>query len=133
MTDYTPALRIIEATGPTGAIIIALMIGFVIAFLMMWQGSRMLSGNTVQQQATEFQDRLIKALEAMTKSEAASRETVRSLMVENQALRSTVSDLTASVDLLRAQMRRMFGILRDIQSGKIAAATVDTTGFDGDE
>lgn len=111
------ALRIVESVGPIGAIIIALLISVALMFVIFWRG-------TQQQQATDFQTKLLEALDAMTKSEAASRAALRDAMEENEALRRTVSELTTSVDLLRAQMRHMIGMLRDLQAGRVALSEI---------
>jgi uncharacterized protein HemX len=114
-------LRIVEATGPAGAIIIALVLAFGLVAFLWTKGRSLLAAGTREQQATEFQDRLIKALEALTASEGSLRAQVQSLLIENAALRENLRELTASVDLLRAQMRRMIGQMRAVRDGSLAA------------
>lgn len=114
-------IRIVEATGPIGAIIIAVILGLGLAVLIFTRLRSLMATGRQEQQATEFQDRLIKALESLTASESSLRAQVQSLLVENAALRENLRELTASVDLLRAQMRKMIGQMRAVQEGRLAA------------
>ncbi|PZU89085.1 MAG: hypothetical protein DI527_16255 [Chelatococcus sp.] len=114
-------IRIVESVGPIGAIVIAVVVALALAWLLLSRG-------TQQQQATEFQGKLLAALEAMTKAEAASRAALQEAMAENEALRRNVSELTTSVDLLRAQMRHMLAMLRDLQAGRIAPGEIRIPG-----
>ncbi len=122
--DVERFLRIVEATGPVGAIIIAIVLGLALAAFVFTRLRSMLAGGTREQQATEFQDRLIKALEALTASESGLRAQVQSLLVENAALRENLRELTSSVDLLRTQMRNMIRQMRAVQEGRLDAGAM---------
>ncbi|MEN5083697.1 hypothetical protein ABE438_14535 [Bosea sp. TWI1241] len=125
MPSADNVLRIVEATGPVGAAIVAMLLGLALVVLIFTKVRSMLAAGRAEQQATEFQDRLIKALEALTASESSLRAQVQSLLIENAALRENLRELTASVDLLRAQMRRMIGQMRAVQEGRLAADALD--------
>ena len=122
--DFSSVLRIVEATGPTGAIIVAIVVGLALSAFILARAAGDQTVATREQQASEFQDRLIKALEALTASESSLRGQVQSLLVENAALRENLRELAASVDLLRQQMRRLIGQMRAVQQGRLAADAV---------
>lgn len=122
--DVDRFLRIVEATGPIGTVIVAILLGLALALFVLTKLRSMLAGGTREQQATEFQDRLIKALEALTASESSLRGQVQSLLVENAALRENLRELTASVDLLRTQMRNMIRQMRAVQEGRLDAGAM---------
>ncbi|MFA6966084.1 hypothetical protein [Bosea sp. (in: a-proteobacteria)] len=119
--DPSSVVRVVESTGPTGAIIVAIVLGLALGAIILAKGNSLLAGGAREQQATEFQDRLIKALEALTASESSLRSQVQSLLVENAALRENLRELAASVDLLRQQMRRLIGQMRAVQEGRLPA------------
>ena len=128
MPSIDQILRIVEATGPIGAVIIAILLGLALVVLIFSKVRSMLASGRAEQQATEFQDRLIKALDALTASESSLRGQVQSLLIENAALRENLRELTASVDLLRAQMRRMIGQMRAVQDGSLAPDAIQVPG-----
>ncbi|MFD2678031.1 hypothetical protein [Camelimonas lactis] len=116
--------RVIEATGPAGAIIVAVMLALALAFILIARGATIFAAGRREQQATEFQDRLIKAIESLTASEGSLREQVRQLLAENAALREQLGDLTTSVDLLRNQMRRMIAEMRAVKDGRLQPSAI---------
>lgn len=122
--DPSSMIRIVEATGPVGAIIIALVLGLGLAIFAFFKLRSLQATGRQEQQANDFQDRLIKALEALTASESSLRSQVQSLLIENAALRENLRELAASVDLLRQQMRRLIGQMRAVREGKLDADAV---------
>lgn len=121
-------LRIVEATGPVGAIIIAIVLAFGLVAFLWTKGRSLFAAGTREQQATEFQDRLIKALEAVSASENSLRSQLAAALAENAALRDELRELTSSVDLLRGQMRLLIAQMRDIRAGRIAPGDVEIPG-----
>lgn len=114
-------IRIVEATGPVGAIVIAAVLGLGLTVFVFFKLRSLQASSRQEQQANDFQDRLIGALKSLTDSESSLRAQVQSLLVENAALRENLRELTASVDLLRNQMRKMIGQMRAVQEGRLAA------------
>lgn len=124
-TFATTALRIVEATGPVGAIIVSVLVGLVVGALVIFYFAGLVAGARTDKQQAIFQERLLKAFEALAVSEAALRKEVDVLQHENASLKDTIRELTASVDLLRTQWRRGIDLLRAVMDGKLAPSAIN--------
>lgn len=121
------ALRIVEATGPVGAIVVAVLVGLVLGALIIFYFARLFTTAKTDKQQGAFQERLIAVLDKVAASEMAWRKEVDLLQEKNASLKDTVRELTASVDLMRMQTRRLLEMLRAVMEGRLAPSAISSS------
>lgn len=128
MDSVGPILAGVRELGPVAAVVVACALGIVGSILLLRWSRDLLASDRTAGQATAFQDRLLKAVEALTASENALRARLDELMGENASLRDQADDMRETLALIRAQRRRLIGVLQKaIQEGVIAADAVPET------
>lgn len=104
-------------TGPIGAVVGAILVSLALVVIVYAQTSGIFAARRTDKQQGDFQEKLLHAVEVLTKSEEAVRQ-------DNAALREEVGRLGAQVELLRNQNRRFIELLRAVVEGRLDPASV---------
>lgn len=119
------ALRIIESTGPIGAYIAAGIVGLVLAIIVFARAAGLFDDVRSERQKTDFLGLVIAQFDKVTASEARLRQEAQRIEAENDALKDRQRELLTSVELMRAQLRRLIDLLTAVRDGKIPLAAID--------
>lgn len=115
-----PAIRIIEATGPIGAIVAAAIVGLVLAIILYAKSTGLLNMGRTETQKGDFQDRLIAQVDKLLLREAALQAEADRIEGENDRLKDDMRELRTQIVLMRNQLRRAIDLLRAVREGKIS-------------
>ncbi|WP_437871311.1 hypothetical protein ACSD7O_22295 [Methylorubrum extorquens] len=119
------ALRIIEGTGPVGAYIAAGIVGLVLAIIVIARVAGLFDNVRSEKQKTDFLGIVIAQFKEVTASEVRLRAEAERIEVENDALKDRQRELLTSVELMRAQLRRLIDLLTAVRDGKVPLAAID--------
>lgn len=122
--DFAPLLAGVRELGPVATLVVAVALGLVCAVLLVRWTRDLLDQARAAAQSTAFQDRLLKAVEALTASETALRERLDELADENATLREQTDEMRETLAQIRGQRRRLIGYLQDVQAGRLAPAAI---------
>ena len=124
-----PVIRIIEATGPIGAIVAAVIVGLVLALIVYAKSAGLLGITRTETQKGDFQDRLIAQVDKLMLREASLQAEADRIEGENDRLKDEMRELRTQVVLMRNQLRRAIDLLRAVKEGRLspdAIAAADT-------
>ncbi|KMO32493.1 hypothetical protein [Methylobacterium aquaticum] len=113
-----PLIRIVEATGPIGAILAAIIVGLCLALIVFARSQGLFNDARTAQQQAEFQKRLL--------------EQVERLMHREEVLIQEMSEVQAHVALMRVQLRKAIDLLRQVREGRVAPDAIDTDAIGGE-
>lgn len=118
------ALRIIEAAGPPAALLAGgiVSLGLLVIIIAHFGGAYANVSTGVQNVA--LQDRLIQLVDRLAKSEERLRLDGERVEAENDKLKDRQRELLTTIELLRAQLRRVIDMLRAVQEGRLAPASI---------
>lgn len=119
------ALRLIEGTGPTGAVIAAVIVGLALVVIIVANFAGLYDDRRSASTKTDFLDRVVKQYEVLSQSEAALREEGDRIERENDALQDRQRELLTSVELLRRALRRAMDLMAAVRDGRMQPAELD--------
>ena len=102
-------VAIIQSTGPYGALIISVIVGLVLCVIVIARMKGIIG-------ESRFQDRLLVALDQLSKSEEACRKRIDALSAENGTLRDEIDEMRATLSLIRNQRRRLLELMRGVKT-----------------
>lgn len=115
-----PAIKLIEATGPIGAVIAAVIVALVLAVIIYAKSTGLLNISRTETQKGDFQDRLIAQVDKLLLREAALQAEADRIEGENDRLKDDMRELRTQIVLMRNQLRRAIDLLRAVREGKIS-------------
>ena len=117
---WTGISDVLRAMGPVGLIVTGAIVAPIIAVLLVAHFRGLGIGAKAEEQKLDFQDNLIKMVDALRVSETAIREDAERIRRENDALEERLAVLQAQIALLREQLARYIGLLRAVKEGRLA-------------
>lgn len=108
---------VLVSAGPIGAVVASVLVGLALIVIIFAQVSGVFAQRRATVQNTDFQASLLKAVQALTDSEAALRR-------ENAEQREVIERLQASVSLLREQGRRTIDLLHRVMDGSLLPTAI---------
>lgn len=122
---------ILATTGVAGAIAIGVVVGLV-AVLILWSRiSGLFADTRVASQQSEFQKTLLDAVKRLTEVEKALRDELEETRDGKARLQHALAEATASIELMRAQQRRIIDLFRDVLAGRRDLASIDLAELGG--
>jgi uncharacterized protein YlxW (UPF0749 family) len=114
------AVRVVSTTGVAGAIVIALLVAGILGVILFAR-----TANLFQQ--SDFQSKLLAAVDRLTKVEESLRAEVETLQNDKEQLQRALSEATVAIELMRAQQRRLIDLFRDVLAGKRTVASIEAS------
>jgi uncharacterized protein YlxW (UPF0749 family) len=124
-----PAIRIIEATGPTGAIVAAVLVALALVVIILAKFGGLFDNSRNEVLKTDFIGRLVAEVDKFSEREKELRREADRLEAENDRLKDKMRELQTQGILMRNQLRRAIDLLRAVREGRMspdAIAAADT-------
>lgn len=124
-----PAIRIIEATGPVGAIVAAALVGLALVVIIFAKLGGLFDNSRNDVLKTDFIGRLVAEVDKFSEREKELRREADRLEAENERLKDKMRELQTQGILMRNQLRRAIDLLRAVREGRLspdAIAAADT-------
>ena len=124
-----PAIRIIEKTGPVGAIVAAALVGLALIVIILAKFGGLFDNSRNEALKTDFIGRLVSEVDKFSEREKELRREADHLEAENERLKDKMRELQAQGVLMRNQLRRAIDLLRAVREGRMspdAIAAIDT-------
>lgn len=124
-----PAIRIIEATGPTGAIVAAVLVALALVVIILAKFGGLFDNSRNEVLKTDFIGRLVAEVDKFSVRESELRREADRLEAENDRLKDNMRELQTQGILMRNQLRRAIDLLRAVREGRLppeAIAAADT-------
>lgn len=119
-----PLIRIIEATGPIGAVIAGVIVALVLGLIIFAKSTGILNFTRTETQKGDFQDRLIGQVDKLLLREAALQAEADRIEGENDRLKDDMRELRTQIVLMRNQLRRAIDLLRAVREGRISPEAI---------
>lgn len=124
-----PAIRIIEKTGPAGAIVAAGLVGLALVVIIIARFAGLFDNSRNEVLKTDFIGRLVAEVDKFSEREKELRREADHLEAENDRLKDKMRELQTQGILMRNQLRRAIDLLRAVREGRMspdAIAAADT-------
>lgn len=118
------ALRILEAVGPWGALIISVVVGLGLLVVLVGHFGGLYRDRRADKQGLAFADRLIAAVDNLAQRELALRADLERQERDADSHRLRSVSLQADVELMRAQLRRAIETLRAVRDGRLLPGAI---------
>lgn len=123
---------ILATTGVVGAVAVGVVVGLVGALILWSRISGLFAETRGASQQANFQQNLLDAVKRLSEIEAALRDELEELRSEKARLQHALAEATVSIELMRAQQRRIIDLIRDVVSGRKPLASIDLADLGGD-
>lgn len=122
---------ILATTGIVGAIAIGVIVGLVAALILWSRISGLFADTRVATQQSEFQKTLLDSLKRVADAEKALRDELEETREDKARLQHALAEATVSIELMRAQQRRLIDLFGDVIAGRRDAASIDLAELGG--
>lgn len=119
------AVKVIGTTGVFGAVVIAILIALACAVVIYARTADLFTGSKTASQQSEFQAKLLKAVDRLSQIEVSLRGEIDQLQNDKEQLQRALNEGTVAIELMRQQQRRLIDLFREVLAGRRPIDSID--------